>query len=376
MFNLTIKCMNSTSSSSVESDQEKVLDSIRPTKIILPTIIGLSVIYFLVRSQLDLQELNNINWSPRTFLWILVAVVVYVFRHVLYSWRLRILSEGDFGWWKSIELVTILEFASAVSPTNFGGSAVAFFLLIQENISAARSTAIVIYTIIADTLFFVFSIPILYILLGKNIFLPTTELSTEWGGMGITLFIVWLIMFAYGFLLLYGLFVEPRHIKTLLSWIAKWPIFKKASERIVHAAEDIEVSSLHIRNMSWHFHSKLIIATLVAWILRFFTVTAILLALNPTMAQSLYDHVILLGRGEALYAVTAYSPTPGGSGVAEIIFGQFYSEYISSGISVIAALLWRVITYYPYLILGVIIIPNWIRKLINRRRIKSLKHDT
>jgi len=110
-------------------------------------------------------------------------------------------------------------------------------------------------------------------------------------------------------------------------------------------------------------------------VLRFFTVSAILLALTPNMAQSLYDHVILLGRGEALYAVTAYSPTPGGSGVAEIIFGQFYSEYISSGIAVIAALLWRVITYYPYLILGVIIIPNWIRKLINRRRVKSKNND-
>jgi len=86
------------------------------------------------------------------------------------------------------------------------------------------------------------------------------------------------------------------------------------------------------------------------------------------MAQSLYDNIILLGRGASLYAITAYSPTPGGSGVAEIIFNQFYSEYVSEGIAVIAALLWRVITYYPYLILGVIFIPNWIRKVVNRRR--------
>ena len=93
------------------------------------------------------------------------------------------------------------------------------------------------------------------------------------------------------------------------------------------------------------------------------------------MSQSLYDHIILLGRGEALYAVTAYSPTPGGSGVAEIIFGQFYSEYISQGIAVVAAVLWRAITYYPYLILGVIIIPNWIRKLINKRRTKNNSDD-
>ena len=366
--------MNKTSSE-LSTDHAKVLDSIRPQKIIAPTIIGVLVVIFLVRSQLDFNELKEINWSFHAFFWILISIVVYNGRHLLYSWRLRILSEGDFGWWKSIELVTILEFASAVSPTNFGGSAVAFFLLIQENISAARSTAIVIYTIIADTLFFVFSLPLLYFLIGRNIFIPADEVTTMWGGMDVTLLIVWLIMALYGLLLLYGLFVQPKHIRKFLNWVSRWPFLKKSQHRIAKAAEDIEVSSLHIRNMSWLFHGKLIFATLLAWVLRFFTVSAILLALNPSMAQSLYDHMILLGRGEALYAVTAYSPTPGGSGVAEIIFGQFYSEYISPGIAVIAAVLWRVITYYPYLILGVIIIPNWIRKLINKRRVKVQTND-
>lgn len=363
--------MADNSPQNTNTQQEKVLDSIRPTKIILPVIIGLAVIYFLVKSQLNLEELKGIAWSGTAFLWLSISVTVYFARHLLYSYRLRVLSEGDFSWVKSIELVTILEFASAVSPTNFGGSAVAFFLLIQENISAARATAIVIYTIIVDTLFFVFSFPTLYVLLGRNFFLPAVSPDSSWDGMGITLVIVWGIMSFYGLLLMYGLFFQPKHIKRFLTWVSKWPFLKKSKGRIEKAAEDIEVSSLHIRNLSWGFHSKLFFATLLAWILRFFTVTAILIALNPSMAQSLYDHIILLGRGEALYAVTAYSPTPGGSGVAEIIFGQFYSEYISPGIAVIAALLWRVITYYPYLILGVIIIPNWIRKLINKRRIKA-----
>ena len=360
--------MDHTPSQGFDTDQEKVLDSIRPGKIILPTIIGVLVVVFLVRRQVNLEELLNINWIGASYFWILGAMLVYTGRHLLYSWRLRILSENDFSWGKSIELVTILEFASSVSPTNFGGSAVAFFLLIQENISGARATAIVIYTIIADTLFFVFTFPILYLIFGRNIFIPNADVSTTWGGMGITLIIVWVVMAAYGFLLLYGLFIRPIHLKRLLGWFASWKILGRSRDRILKAAEDIESSSHRIQQMPYWFHSKIALITLSAWILRFFTVTAILIALNPSMQQTLYDHIILLGRGEALYAVTAYSPTPGGSGVAEIIFGQFYSEYISSGIAVIAAVIWRTITYYPYLILGVIIIPNWIRKLINKRR--------
>jgi uncharacterized protein (TIRG00374 family) len=353
-------------------DSDQVIDSIRRSKIILPIIIGMLVIFYLVYQQLDLEELSRVKWTPITAFWLVVAIISYSLRHLMYSWRLRILSEGDFSWLKSIELVTILEFASAVSPTNFGGSAVAFFLLIQERIEGARATAIVLYTIIADTLFFVVTIPLLYIIFGRIIFIPDDGFMTGWGAMDVTLLIVWLIMAGYGLLLTYGLFVEPKHLRRLLNWFAKWKIFGSTRNKIKKAAADIETSSREIRFMPISFHAKLAGITLFAWIVRFFTVTAILIALNPSMQQSLMDHIILLGRGEALYAITAYSPTPGGSGVAEIIFGTFYGEYISSGIAVIAAIIWRLITYYPYLILGVIIIPNWLRKLVNRRRVINL----
>ncbi len=360
--------MNQESSRIVESKQEKVLDSISPSKVYLPSIIGLVVVFYLLQRQINFQEILDIPWRAASYGWLLIAIVVYMGRHVLYSWRLRLLSEGDFSWMKSIELVTILEFASSVSPTNFGGSAVAFFLLIQENISGARATAIVIYTIIADTLFFVLTLPLLFVLFGKSFFVPATEIGTQWGGLAVTLFVSWLIMCGYGLMLLYGLFIQPVYLKRLFRWFGRRKILQKSKDRIDMAADEIELSSRHIKDLPGYFHGAIAGITLGAWILRFFTVTAILLALNPDMPQQMYDHLVLLGRGEALYAVTAYSPTPGGSGVAEIVFGEFYKEYVSPGVAVVGAVIWRVITYYPYLILGVIIIPNWIRKLINKRR--------
>ena len=364
--------MNKSSRNAFNTGHEQVLNSISTKKIILPTIIGLGVIFYLVSRQLSFEEVTSIRWTGIAFFWIFISIAVFFLRHIMNSWRLRLLSEGAFGWWKSIELVTILEFASAVSPTNFGGSAVAFFLLIQEDISGAKSTAIVIYTIIADTLFFVFSIPLLLLFFGSNIFISTADIYSLWGGLGYTLAIVWIIMAVYGLLLSYGLFIKPNHLKRLLLFLSKWKIFGSTREKIRQAAMDIYSSSHKIKEMPLSFHAKTSVATAMAWICRFFSISAILIALNPSMPQSLYDHCILFGRGEALYAVTAYSPTPGGSGVAEIIFGQFYSEYISPGIAVVGAVLWRMITYYPYLIAGVIIIPNWIRKIINRRREKEM----
>ncbi|MEL6123445.1 MAG: lysylphosphatidylglycerol synthase domain-containing protein [Bacteroidota bacterium] len=131
--------MDQDTSQHFDIEQEKVLDSIRPGRIILPTLIGLGVIIYLIYRQVNFEEILTIDWRPSSYLWMIVAILVYAGRHMLYSYRLRALSEGEFSWPKSVELVTILEFASSVSPTNFGGSAVAFFLLIQERISAKKT---------------------------------------------------------------------------------------------------------------------------------------------------------------------------------------------------------------------------------------------
>ena len=61
------------------------------------------------------------------------------------------------------------------------------------------------------------------------------------------------------------------------------------------------------------------------------------------------------------------SPTPGGSGFAEYVFKEFLSSYIPVGGGIALALLWRLISYYPYLLIGAIVIPKWINKHFVRR---------
>ena len=361
--------MDSKKPSEFTEDQQKLLDSISPRRIILPIIIGLAVIAFIVKGQLNFEEFDSIKWNSHVLIWIFIAIFIYIIRHLLIAWRLRLLSDNEFSWKKSIELVFILEFASAVSPTNFGGSAVAFFMLIQETISGARATAIVVYTIVADTIIFVITIPLLALLIGMKAFRPDLTLSGEFDGLGTTLIIVWMVMAAYGLLFLYGLFIRPKHLKRLLKIFASWKIFGKSRERISKAAEDIESTALSISGKPWSFHAHAAWMTLAQWICRFFSITAILIAFSPDLRANIMDHIILLSRGEALYAVTAYSPTPGGSGVAELIFSSFYSDYVDQSAAVLGAIFWRVITYYPYLFLGIVIIPNWIRTIINRRRL-------
>ena len=57
------------------------------------------------------------------------------------------------------------------------------------------------------------------------------------------------------------------------------------------------------------------------------------------------------------------SPTPGGSGFSEYMFNQYYADFFPiAGTALVIAFIWRIITYYLYLAIGVCVIPGWLKK--------------
>ena len=66
------------------------------------------------------------------------------------------------------------------------------------------------------------------------------------------------------------------------------------------------------------------------------------------------DQVMVLARQLVMWVVLTICPTPGGSGVSEWIFKNYYGDMIASGsLALLLALCWRIISYYIYLIIGI-----------------------
>lgn len=352
----------------LNQEEQKVLDSVKFSKIVIPILLGLLVVGYLIYTQLDLDELQKVNWNSHLFFWISMAILMYVLRHLFYSWRLKLLSNDVFSWTKSIELIFIWEFSSAVSPTSIGGSAVALFFLAQEKISNAKSATIVFYTIVLDTLYSILSLIGLYFIFGSSMIRPNAKVLSDLDGMGYTFFAVLFFMTAYGTVFFYGLFVNPKPIKNILLWLSKRKILKRFKDELVKTSKDIVISSNELSQQSMVYHVKAFLSTCGAWTTRFLAINFIIAGIVGINFNWM-DHLLMIGRGEVMHVITAFSPTPGGAGIAEIIFGGFFSDFISEGLSLLAAVFWRLISYYPYLIVGVIIIPVWLRKVLNRRRI-------
>jgi glycosyltransferase 2 family protein len=74
-----------------------------------------------------------------------------------------------------------------------------------------------------------------------------------------------------------------------------------------------------------------------------------------------------------MWVIMLISPTPGGSGVAEFVFSGFLSDFTPLGFAVVMAILWRLLSYYPYLFIGIIILPQWIKRTFYNRKIIRFK---
>jgi uncharacterized protein (TIRG00374 family) len=319
----------------------------------------------------DAEEFAKINWTLHTAFWVGMSFLLLAIRHLAYAKRLRTLSNKFFSWKKCIELIFIWEFSSAVSPTSVGGSAVALFILAQEKLSTAKTATIVLYSAILDTIFFVGTLPILLFFFGTEIIRPGINGISDIDGWGYTFLGAYMLMLTYGSIFFYGLFINPRPIRRFLVSMTKLRWLRRYRHKAIELGNDMIQASKEMKFKDFRFHLSAFLSTATAWSCRFLLLNCLIIAFVDTIEVDFISQLKLYARLEAMFVIMAFSPTPGGAGFAEVVFPGFVNDYVpSKGIAVLIASIWRLFTYYTYLLIGAVIIPNWIRERINERNRK------
>jgi len=343
-----------------------LVSKLKPSKIILPVILGLAVVGWFIAKDLNIYVLREITFTWKSVIWLLVAVLCIVFRTFGYMARIRILTDNDLTWGQSFRVIMLWEFTSAITPSTVGGTGFAVVFLHKEGISVGRSTSVVLATSFLDELYFVIMFPLLLFLVGgKAIFITSLQ------GTGIALLnnlvfvaiIGYVIILAWVLLVGYGLFFNPTAIKNLIINIFQLPLIRRWKESAIKAGNDIVESSIDLRKKSLSFWGKAVLSTFLSWTARYWVVNAILVAFFV-----INDNILIFARQLVLWIMMIISPTPGGSGFAEVILGRYISDLIPAdpvhvgGVALAMALIWRIISYYPFLLAGVLIIPGWIER--------------
>jgi len=337
-------------------EQKKVLKKFSRTRVLIPVFIGLGVSAWLLWSNFQTDAFSFMNWSYHTVLFLALALVMMGIRDLGYIYRIRVLTDYKLKWKNAFQIIYLWEFSSAISPSVVGGGGPTVYFLYKEGINTGKGAAVVMTAIMLDELFFLLSIPLIYLFIGhEGIFASSGDLL--WA-----LIIGYLLIVGYTFLLVYGLLINPGMAGKVLIGLFSISFLKRWRNRAMRTSFQLSAASLELKSKPFKFWFKAFSGTMLSWIGRFGVVNFMFIAFF-SMTTGWYEHLLIIVRQVIMWILLLVSPTPGGSGIAEIIFGSFLGDLIPTLSWVVPlALLWRLITYYPYLFAGSLILPMWIKR--------------
>ncbi len=365
-------------------ESKEIRAALSGRKLILPVLLGVAAAVWLLWSGLDDSVrdpasgqttttrtlLATFTWSQRATFALLGVVACVLVRDLAYIMRIRWLSFGAFSWRQAFDSIMLWELASALTPSIIGGSAVAILILRREGMAMGRSVATVFVTAMLDELFYLLLVPVVLLLLlasggdGSGFF-PAVEGLALWGGAPVPV----LFWSAYGLLALLtlmivmGVLVAPRWTSNLVRRAFQWRLFRRWAAAGQRWADDLVLASREMRGAGWRLWVRTLGATVASWLARFLTLNMILLIFLPTI-----PHAVVLGRQLVMWVVLMISPTPGSAGFAEVALPAFLGDVVGVGYLAVVAVVWRLATYFPYLFVGSVVLPGWLRRTSRRGR--------
>lgn len=327
---------------------------------------------YLFYKKFNVNVFQYISFGWHTLFWLLVIVLLVCIRQLAYMYRIRILSGKELNWRQSFNVIALWEFSSAISPSAVGGSAVAMFILNKEGLNLGKSTTIAIATLFLDLLAFVLLSLLCLLFLGSDAFFginQNCERSSEivsgfFANLPKVYGIVVLVMIIILIAIYYGVFVNSTKFRRFIVWLFSGRLLRKWRTGAFKMTLDLELTATELRTKGFKFWSQVLVATLFTWSARF-------LLVNPVLATftnlNILDHIVVYARNFVLWLVMLVPTTPGASGVSEATLGELICEFLPyAALSPVILLIWRFFDYYIYLILGVIILPRWLKKTFSK----------
>lgn len=340
-------------------------------KVLLPIAIGLGVVVLMFWHDSKGENIGavweNIHFTPWSVFCIFLAFVCMAGRDFGLTWRFRALTDRKLKWSQAWTVDMMCEFTNCITPSAVGGTSLGPVYLNSEGVDFGRATTLMLTTLFMDELFFVIACPIVVAVTpDHDIFNSAGEGFSH--GIKYTFWLVYAFISAWTFLLFTGIIWKPDWINGILRRIASWRWLKKWNKSILGLGNNMIQTSKELRTKPFRFWLEVFCGTALAWTARYFVVNALFLGFLP--GTDPYQWIIL-ARQFVIWVVLMISPTPGGAGLSEWLFSNYYGDLVgTAGMALVMAIFWRLITYYLYLVIGVIVAPAWLKQYLAK-----IKHN-
>lgn len=299
---------------------------------------------------------------PKRMPGLVIALVVSFLRVWFSAAKIRFLSEGVISWMGAFRVQLSWDFTSAVTPSTIGGAPMATYAMTKEGLRLGEATAIILYSVLLDQIWFALAIPILLV---SGIFYEVVP--AEVGLLGeASMIILYIFLLSYATLLAYGVLVNPAAIKKVVKWVFSLPGLRRFEDKISSEAENLEGYAHQLRKKPFSFLLKAFFYSTMSWLSRVALATIVILSLLPA------PEVLSVLRSLAMNLAFLVVPTPGGSGGVEGLFVLFQGPLIDRESFIgLALFLWRIISYYITIAIGMMA-TTW---YINRKVVEITNKD-
>lgn len=352
-------------------NEKETLSNFSGRKLALPILIAATVSFFLIyqvsKFSTSADVLSKISFTPKLFAGLGFAFAVVIVRDLAYIYRIWELTDRKLSFKKCFEIIMLWEFGSSITPASVGGISVALYILYKEKINLGKSTSILLLTAYLDNLAFLTVFSFLFLILGKDVFIFTGNCDDlkhlqllEWiRWVAQYAWVVFLIVAFTGGFLGFSIFIKPMWANKFLHKIAKFKWFNRWDKDIKQFGEEIETTSKAFKEKGISFMMPVFAATLVSWTARYALANALIygFAIEP------HSQLLVFSRQCVHRLITMIPLTPGGSGVMEATFMALNCDFLPVGFSDKVAVLWRVFNFWIYILIGLFILPKWLKKV-------------
>jgi uncharacterized protein (TIRG00374 family) len=288
-----------------------------------------------------------------------IAVIVSFLRLWFVAAKIRYLSEKELSWLASFRVMLSWDFTSSITPSTIGGAPMATYALTKEGFKLGQSTAIILYSVLLDQLWFALAVPIL---LFAGMFYEVVPNNTGMVGHA-SMALLYIGLLSYAGLMAYGVLINPDAIKKVVSKLFKLPFLRRWRDTVAGEVDNLVAYSHELREKPKNFLLKTFFFSTMSWLARIALPTIVVLSLLPA------DVVLSVLRSLAMNLAFLIMPTPGGSGGVEGLFAIFQGPLMDRKAFIgLAVFAWRVISYYIMIGLGMLATTWYINRSVVDKR--------
>lgn len=291
------------------------------------------------------------------------ALLITLARVFFGGWRLQFISRGRLNYRQGTRGQLAWDFFSNVTPSAIGGGPIAAFYIARDrDIPIGEASAFVLFSILLDQFWSVFSIPIvilasfyLEVIPGAVGSFGTWSILALFMGM-----LIWSALFAY------SLLFHPQLLEWLADRIFSLKYLSRFHDRVMEEMRAFTRQAHMIRAEPPSFYFKGFLLTTGVWMGRYLLVVFIVWSVYAE-----FDKILMLLRTVAMHLSALVLPTPGGSGGLEGLYALFIAPMMPEALVAPTLLTWRVLGYYIFVALGVYLFMHQFQQTVHRQEDSS-----